>query len=106
MHLAGATVALGAFAVYAWLIPSASGMGDASELTLVLATGGVAHPTGYPLYVLAGHPFCLVLHAFGVGWSRAAALWSAAGGALAVGFLLVLGARLAAASASPRAEDG
>jgi len=39
-------VALISFAVYAWLIPSASGMGDASEFTLVLATGGVPHPTG------------------------------------------------------------
>lgn len=95
--VACALAALGAFAVYAWLIPSASGMGDASELTLVLATGGVPHPTGYPLYVLAGHPFCVALHALGIGWSRAAALWSAVGSALALAFLLALGLQLAGA---------
>ena len=26
---------------------------------------GLAHPTGYPLYVLIGHPFVLALHALG-----------------------------------------
>jgi transmembrane protein TMEM260 (protein O-mannosyltransferase) len=95
--IASVLAALGACAVYAWLIPSASGMGDASELTLVLATGGVPHPTGYPLYVLTGHPFCVALHALGIGWSRAAALWSAVGSALALAFLLALGLWLAGA---------
>jgi len=94
-RLAGAGAALGAFAVYAWLIPSASGMGDASEFTLVLATGGVPHPTGYPLYVLFGHLFCVALHALAVGWSKAAALWSATGASVALAFLIALGLRLA-----------
>jgi hypothetical protein len=87
-------VALVAFGVYAWLCPPVSGMGDASEFTLVLATGGVAHPTGYPLYTLFGHWFCLLLQGLGIGWPLAAGLWSAAGGALAVFLLLRLGTRL------------
>ncbi len=95
-HVLIALVALVAFAAYAWLCPPVPGMGDAAELTLVLATNGVAHPTGYPLYVLVGHGYCALLHALGVGWPRAAALWSAVGGAVAVGFLLALGMRLAA----------
>ena len=93
-RLATAAVALISFTIYAWLIPSASGMGDASEFTLVLATGGVSHPTGYPLYVLLGHPFCVALHALGMGWSGAAALWSAVGASVALGFLMALGMRL------------
>jgi hypothetical protein len=104
-RLAPAAVALISFAVYAWLIPSASGMGDASEFTLVLATGGVPHPTGYPLYVLFGHPFVVALHALGVGWSRAAALWSAAGASLALAFLMALAMRLVRA-AHPAAAAG
>lgn len=95
-RLAPALVGLIAFAVYAWLTPPVAGMGDASELTLVLATNGVAHPTGYPIYVALGHLFASALHALGVGWPLAAALWSAAGAAFAVGLLLALGMRLAA----------
>jgi transmembrane protein TMEM260 (protein O-mannosyltransferase) len=99
LRLARALVPLGAFAVYAWLCPPVSGMGDASELTLVLATLGVPHPTGYPLYVVSGHAFGALLHAAGIGWPLAAALWSAAGAAVAVGILFALGLRLAAAAA-------
>jgi hypothetical protein len=90
-------VALTAFVAYACLCPPVSGMGDASEFTLVLATGGVAHPTGYPLYTLFGHLFCLLLHALGIGWSLAANLWSAVGGAVAIYFLHALASRLAGA---------
>ena len=61
-------IPLVAFAVYAWLTPPVSGMGDASELTLVLATNGVPHPTGYPLYVALGHPFVTVLHGLGADY--------------------------------------
>jgi hypothetical protein len=100
-------VALAAFAIYAFLCPPVSGMGDGSEFTLVLATGGVAHPTGYPLYTLFGHLFCVLLHALGAPWPFAANLWSAAGGAVAIGFLHALGMELAGpspgADGAPRA---
>jgi len=98
-RVAPALVSLGAFAVYARLCPPVSGMGDASELTLVLATNGLPHPTGYPLYVAFGHLFVSSLHALGVGWPLAAALWSTLGGAMALGFLFALGMRLAVAAA-------
>jgi hypothetical protein len=96
-RLAQVSAAVAALAVYALLCPPVSGLGDASELTLVLATNGVAHPTGYPLYVLMGHPFCVLLHALGIGWSLAANLWSAVGGAVAVAFLIALASELAPA---------
>jgi hypothetical protein len=83
-------IAWSAGAVYATLSPPFSKLGDSSELTLVLATGGVAHPTGYPLYTLLGHLFCRALHALGMGWPLAAALWSALGAVVAVWFLVAL----------------
>lgn len=83
-----------AFGIYATLSPPVSGPADSAEFTLVLATNGVAHPTGYPLYTLLGHWFCSGLHAAGLGWSLAANLWSALGAACAIGFLHALGTRL------------
>lgn len=65
-------------------------MGDSSELTLALATNGVAHPTGYPLYTLLGHFFCVLLHSLGLGWSPAASWWSVVGAGVAFFFLASL----------------
>ncbi|HEY3215287.1 MAG TPA: DUF2723 domain-containing protein [Candidatus Eisenbacteria bacterium] len=96
-----ALVGLAGLAVYGLLCPPASGMGDSSEFTLVLATHGVAHPTGYPLYTLFGHLFCTLLHGVGTPWPLAAALWSAVGGGLALFFLHALGTALID-EASPR----
>lgn len=87
-----------ALAVYLPLCPPVSGVGDGSEFTLVLATNGVAHPTGYPLYTWFGHLFCAFLHALGLPWAAAANAWSAVGAAVAVGFLHALGMELLGAS--------
>jgi hypothetical protein len=97
LRLASTLVALAALAVYLPLCPPVSGVGDASEFTLVLATNGVAHPTGYPLYTLFGHLFCVLLHALGVPWALAANAWSAVGAAVAVGFLHALAMELTGA---------
>ena len=86
-------VALG---LYLALAPAVAGDKDSSEFTLVLARLGCAHPTGYPLYTLLGHAFVTLLHAAGVGWDRAANAWSAVGGAVAMGLLHALAARLLA----------
>jgi hypothetical protein len=100
--------ALATLALALLLTPAALGRGDAAELTLALALAGVPHPTGYPLYVLAGSPFVNALHAAGVSWVRAAAAFSALGAALAAGLLVALGGRLraraAAREAAPRAS--
>lgn len=101
-HAPSVLVALAALAGYAFLCPAAPGPGDASEFTLVLATNGVAHPTGYPLYTLFGHWFCVLLHSFGVPWPLAANLLSAVGAAVAVGFLHALGVELAGGRAGDR----
>jgi hypothetical protein len=54
-----AAVALGAAAgvpltAYVWALHPGLAGGDSSELVTAVATGGVAHPPGYPLYVMAG----------------------------------------------------
>jgi len=90
-----------AFAVYAAGTAGVSADKDSSEFTLVLATAGVAHPTGYPLYTALGHVFGLLVHALGAGWPRAAALWSALAAAVAVGALHAFTARGLAARGTP-----
>jgi hypothetical protein len=72
------------FGVYLLLTPSVSGDKDASEFAVILATGGVLHPTGYPIYTLLGHCCVLLLHACGLGWPHAANIFAAVGGGLAL----------------------
>jgi hypothetical protein len=94
--------ALAALALYLAQAPPVSGDKDGSELTLVLALGGAAHPTGYPIYTLLGHAFVALLHALGASSPWAANAWSAVGGAVAVLFLHALTERLLPASLSAR----
>jgi hypothetical protein len=90
-----------AAALYALGTVPVSADGDSSEFTLVLASLGVAHPTGYPLYTVLGHGFGRLLQPAGVGWPHAAALWSALAGGLAVGLLHAFSARLLAGRGTP-----
>lgn len=89
-------VGVACLALYAALAPAVPGDKDSGEFTLVLATLGLAHPTGYPLYTFAGHVFVSALHALGFGWAHAANLFSALGGAVAMGALHALTSRLLA----------
>ena len=81
-------------ALYLALAPAVTGNKDASEFTLTLALMGVAHPTGYPLYTLAGHGFVVLLHQLGASWAYAANAWSAVGGAVAMALHHALAARI------------
>jgi hypothetical protein len=89
--------ALAMFGLAWWLMPPALGIGDSAEFTLALALAGIPHPTGYPLYVLVGHLFVRAAHALGASWVAAAALWSAAGAAVAAGACVRIGQHLLAA---------
>lgn len=97
---AWASLAAGAAALALYLswCPRVPGDQDSPEFMLVLATLGVAHPTGYPLYTLLGHAFVTAVHGAGATWGWAANAWSALGGAVAIGFLHAFAARLLAAS--------
>ena len=87
--LRGASFFIGvvAFLVYLSMTPAASGDKDGSEFTLVLATLGAAHPTGYALYTIVGHGFVRLAHTLGASWPLAANAFSGLGGAVAVGLL-------------------
>ena len=91
-----AAVGAALLAVYLMWAPRTSGDKDSSEFTVVLATLGLAHPTGYAIYTLLGHAFVGMLHACGAGWAWAANAWSALGGAVALALWHALGARLLA----------
>jgi hypothetical protein len=90
-----ALAGLAAFVVYLFLTPAVSGPGDGPEFTIVLSKAALAHPTGYPLYTMAGHLFTRLAHALGAPWPLAANAWSGVGGALAVALFYALARRLA-----------
>jgi hypothetical protein len=88
------------------LAPGVSSDKDGSEFTLVLATLGLSHPTGYPIYTLIGHAFVLGGHALGGSWDRAANLWSATGAGVAIGLMHALASRLLRrGGVAPRSAD-
>lgn len=100
--LASLAVGLVALAAYVVLAPARPADKDSGEFTLVLATLGLAHPTGYPLYTLVGHPFVVALHVLGVSWAKAANTFSALGAALALALMHALAARALATRLSSR----
>ena len=59
-----ALAGLAAFLVYLRTLAPSIVWGDSPELTAAAALAGVAHPTGYPLYMLLAHAF-LRLYPFG-----------------------------------------
>ncbi|MCA9753886.1 MAG: DUF2723 domain-containing protein, partial [Gemmatimonadetes bacterium] len=70
------------------------GLVDSGELSLAAATGGVAHPPGVPLWLLAGRVFATLPVAGGA--ARALNLMSAFWMAAAVGALVIAAERLLA----------
>ena len=43
------------------------GFTDAAEFALVAEIAGIAHPPGFPSYILAAKTWSLLLHAIGIG---------------------------------------
>ena len=84
--LIGLLLALGAFALYfRTLAPSVATIFDDSlEFQFVLPSLGIAHPTGYPLYTMAGWLFTHIVPLGDMAYR--ANLFSAVGAAVAVGF--------------------
>lgn len=87
-------IALIALVVYLVQCAPVSGDKDSAEFTLVLALNSVAHPTGYPLFVLLGHVFVRLAHALGATWPYAGNAWAALGGGVAIYCLHRLAAAL------------
>jgi hypothetical protein len=86
-------VVLFTFSIYLATLAPTIFWGDGIELSAVCATGGIAHPTGYPLFTMLGFFFCQIFRqnpAFGTN------LMCALFGAIASGlFFIVLGKTLA-----------
>ena len=91
-----AALAAAMLVIYLLLAPHFTADEDAAEITMGLATGGVLHPSGYPLFTLLGHGFLSVLRGLGVGYAFAANAWSALGAGCAMLFLHRLALRLLA----------
>src|SRR5262245_44411058 len=58
----------GLLALYVVTLCPTVGVGDSGELTTAAATLGIPHPTGYPLYILAGHLFLFLVPVGEVAW--------------------------------------
>jgi tetratricopeptide (TPR) repeat protein len=94
-HLAFAGgLAAAAFAVYAAGACPTIYVGDSGELVAAVHTLGIPHPSGYPLYVLAGKLWSALLPLGSVAFRMS--LFSAFFAALAVGLLYLAARRLPA----------
>jgi tetratricopeptide (TPR) repeat protein len=87
-----ALLAAGVFAVYAAGACRTIYVGDSGELVAAAATLGIPHPSGYPLYVLLGKLWTLLVPVGSVAFRMS--LFSAAGAAAACGVVFWLCRRL------------
>ena len=95
-------VAVSAFALYLrTLAPGLLG-GDSGELQFAAWLAGLAHPTGYPLYLALGHLWSRLLPFGDPAWRMN--LFSALWGALAVGLVYLLALRVLHAAAGVNAK--
>lgn len=86
-------IGLAAFGLYlSTMAPSLGGMTDSEEFQHTAYTLGIAHPTGYPLYLLLGKLWTIVIPWGDVPWQMN--LMSAFWGAAAVGTLYIVAHRL------------
>jgi tetratricopeptide (TPR) repeat protein len=87
-----ALLGLAAFAVYALGACPTIYVGDSGELATAAAVLGIPHPTGYPLYVLLGKAWTLLVPLGSMAYRLS--LFSAATAAGAVGVLFLAARRL------------
>ncbi|TFH24844.1 MAG: DUF2723 domain-containing protein, partial [Myxococcales bacterium] len=90
--LAGALLGVALFGVYALGAARTIYVGDSGELVAAVHTLGIPHPSGYPLYVLLGKLFTLIVPVGSIAFRMS--LFSAAAAAAACGGLFVLARRL------------
>ncbi len=80
-------LSIACFAVYLWGAAPSIMVGDGAELQAVALQGGIAHPSGYPLFVMAGQAF---RHAVGGDLAHRITVMCALFGAVAVGVYALL----------------
>jgi tetratricopeptide (TPR) repeat protein len=91
--LGAAALGVGIFVVYARGACPTIYVGDSGELVTAVHLLGIPHPTGYPLYVLLGKVWTLLVPVGSVAYRMS--LFSAAAGAAACAGLYALGRALA-----------
>ena len=82
---------LGVFLVYALGACRSVYVGDSGELTAAVGILGIPHPSGYPLYVMLGHLWTILVPIGSVAYRMS--LFSAAAGGAACGLVYSLGRR-------------
>ena len=87
-----ALIVAATLAVYAWGACRTIYAGDSGELVAAAATLGIPHPSGYPLYVLLGKLWTLLLPMGSIAWRMS--LFSAVCAAVACGLFYVAVRRL------------
>jgi hypothetical protein len=87
--LEAGALSLGVFVLYAWGACRSVYVGDSGDLATAVAVLGIPHPSGYPLYVLLGKVWSLLLFFLPLPW--ALSLLSAVCTAAAAGILHRLG---------------
>lgn len=93
-RLLAAGLSLLLFAVYAAGASSTIYVGDSGELVTAVYLLGIPHPTGYPLYVLLGKLWTIVLPLGSIAWRMSLFSAAAAGAACTVLFLAARQARM------------
>lgn len=88
IRLEAALVAIGLFVVYALGACRTIYVGDSGELVAAVATLGIPHPSGYPLYVLLGKLWTLLVPVGSIAFRMS--LFSAACAAVACAIVYVL----------------
>lgn len=96
--LGAAAIAVGTFAVYAAGAARTIYVGDSGDLATAVHVLGVPHPTGYPLYVLLGKLWTLLVPVGSIAYRLS--LFSAAAAALACAVLFLVLRGLAAGRAA------
>lgn len=96
--LAAAAITAATFAIYAAGACRTIYVGDSGDLVTAAATLGIPHPTGYPLYVLLGKLWTVLMPLGSVAFRMS--LFSAVCSALACGLLYVVLRRLGLSWAS------
>jgi len=91
-----ALLALGTFLVYAAGTCRTIYVGDSGELVAAAATLGIPHPSGYPLYVLLGKLWTMLVPLGSIAWRMS--LLSAVAASLTCGLFFALVRRLGISS--------
>ena len=95
---AACLLGLGSFLAYAATLPASLSTGDSAELAIAVHSLGLAHPTGFPAYLLLAKLWSWLLPLGNLAWELN--LFSAAAAAATVGVVFLIAKKLELSSIS------